>query len=416
VATPNAIDWPEELEARERAVAESPGDLDARRARVNASLHAGELNELARRLEAAHREDPTDGFVLFELALAVAAVGEPGSDGRAIELLGQAQTLLPDHHAIGHRVGLLHLQQEDFDAAERALSRALEIAPRSVPVRVALAATLLELDDHERARELLSSVPDLELDQGDLDRARMVAARLTSPWAHVPRAIHPVYQDALASMSESDAPGEVFQIVEQALVDAPDCAPLLTLRGLASLRIGRLAQARHSLERAVELWPGDPIPHLELAAISVETGDLGEAEGHLDGAVAANPLSQDAWAELGRVRYQRRDYESAIRAFRRLVAIGPESSIGQLWLGRSLRRAGRDDEAEQWYLRLLGETPGSFEAAAQLGHIYRRRRLTEADPARAEELAEQARHYYQLAQRVNPRDPMVERMLRSLEP
>lgn len=353
--------------------------------------------------------------LLYELALAVAATGEPRSDREAVTLLVRVAAGRPEEADVPYRIGLIRLEQELFCEAVGSLRRASTTDPTGVRPRLALALALVGCDREDEARVVLGEVADLRPSAEEVRRGRAILARMGNPMARVPEALRSTYRDALTALAEESSPGEAILLVEEALAVAPDCAPLLTLLGLANVRLGQLARARVAFERAVELWPGDATPLLELSSIAEETGDNAAAVRHLEAAVAVEPLGAEAWGELGRIHYRRRDYLEAARAFRRLSVVDGGALMSRLWLARALVRAGRDDQAEQVYLELLETRPRTFEACVQLGTIYRQRRLQAGSGARAEELASRARHYYRLALEVRPQDPMVQRLLAALE-
>jgi tetratricopeptide (TPR) repeat protein len=408
--------WDEALRAFDRAAEREPERLEWRRERVRAAHRSGHLADRLRRLRGAVRPESSLPADMYELALAVSSDGEPRSDEEALRLLALVAARLPDEPDVHYRIGLIRLEREDYEDAVAPLERAAELDPRSATTRVALADALGRSGQEDRAREVVRDLAELDPTNQDLERAAAVLARLNSPQLHVPHALRGAYRDAVSALSEeSESPGEAIQLIDEALAVAPDCAPLITLNGLASVRLGQLGRARTAFERAAELWPGDPTPWMELAALDAEAEDRAAAEEHLETALQADPLSTDAWAELGRVRYQRQRFEDAARAFRRLVRLDGGSMLSMLWLGRALRRAGQDEAAEDVYRSLLADHPATFEAHVQLGHIYRARRLEERDRERARELLESARQAYRQALEVRPHDPMVQRALDALE-
>ena len=409
--------WVEAFEAWDRAVPHAGGPLEPRRERVRAALHAGRLPELIERLEQQVEDDPSDARARYELALAVAAAGQPRSDREAIELLEAAAEQLGDEAEPYYRVGLLRLEQERFEQAVAPLERAVALAPRQVSHRVALAGALVELEGQgDRVRQVLGALPELEPTEAEVARARSVLATLNDPAARLPEALRGPFREAVMALSEDgDSVGEAVQLIEEALMVAPRAAPFLVLDGLASARLGQRGRARAAFTRATELAPGDPTPWVELAMLDEAVEDLSGAEEHLERAIEVAPLDVDAWAELGRVRYQQRRFDEAAEAFERLVAVDGGGLLSRLWLGRALRRAGRDAAAEEVYLTTLEEHPGNYEACLQLGHIYRRRRLRVTERRRSAALLHSARRYYEMALEIRPEDPLVQRMLETLE-
>jgi tetratricopeptide (TPR) repeat protein len=408
--------WTEAYEAWGQAVDRAPANLDRRRERVRAALQSGALPELEVAL-AARAGAGSPAADRYELALAVAAAGEPGSDARAIELLEGVATDLPQIADVHLRLGLLRLEQEEWVLAAAALERAVDLAPREARYRVALAAALVEIGGREgEVREVLAPLPELRASEADVARGQAILARLTDPLRRVPEALREAYREAIAALSEEAAStGEAVQLIEEATRAAPASAPFVVLDGLASVRLGQLGRARAAFLRATELEPGDPVPWLELAGLAEAAEDLAAAERYLQQAIAADPLGPDAWSDLGRVRYQRRRFVEAAAAFERLAALDGGALATRLWHGRALRRAGRDDAAEALYLETLQRYPRNYEVCLQLGHIYRRRRLAETDRARSAQLVSSASRYYRLALDVRPSDPLVQRLLESLE-
>lgn len=409
--------WDDAYEAYARAVDDERDRLDFRRERVRAAHRAGRLPELEQSLRHQNEADGTTPSIAYELALVVATVGEPESDERALELLSQVARQLEHEGDVYFRMGLLRMEQERYETALEPLRRAVELDGSNARYRVALAAAFAQLPDHgDQAREALTTLPELEPSEDDLRRARSILAGLNNPTVRVPLGLRESYREAIAALSEEGASmGEAVQLIEEALETAPSCAPFIVLNGLASVRLGQLAGARAAFLRAVELWPEDPTPWLELAALEEEAGNFEASEAHLHRALEIDPLSLDVWTEIGRVRYQRRQFAEAAEAFTRLLAVDGGRLLTHLWLGRSLRRAGRDDDAEQVYLAMLDQHPRNFEACLQLGHIYRRRRLRAQDRVQSVELRERAQHYYRLALDIRPQDPLVQRLLGALE-
>lgn len=399
-----------------RAVSREPARLEVRRERVRTAHRSGRLASLAADLRRQADAREASPAVFYELALAEAMLGEPGSDARALELLRRAAERLPREADVHYRMGLIHLEREDAAEAAGPLERAVELEPRVARFRVALAGALAQLPGREGdARTALAELPRLEPSADEVARASAILAGINNPYRQIPVSLQPTYRDAVAALAEDESTGQVVQLVEEALEAAPSCAPFVVLDGLASVRLGQLAAARARFLRATELWPGDPTPWLELAALESESGDLAVAEEHLGRALAVDPLNLDAWAELGRIRYQRQQFDEAAEAFRALLRIDGGLTLTHLWLGRSLRRAGHDEEAERVYLAMLEQHPRTYEACLQLGHIYRARRAEARGRQAAADLRARALSYYRQALDIRPQDPLVQRLVEALE-
>jgi membrane protease YdiL (CAAX protease family) len=75
----------------------------------------------------------------------------------------------------------------------------------------------------------------------------------------------------------------------------------------------------------------------------------------------------DAWFGLGCCHYYRRDYQSAAESFRECTLAEPTNYDGHVWLGDSLERLGRHDQAAAAFERALRLRPHDYEAALWRG-------------------------------------------------
>lgn len=76
------------------------------------------------------------------------------------------------------------------------------------------------------------------------------------------------------------------------------------------------------------------------------------------------------WNEKGKTEYERKNYENAIKHFRRSVEINPQYKFGWFNLGNCLDNLGRTDEALEAYKRALDVDPNYRDAANYVGLMY----------------------------------------------
>ena len=84
------------------------------------------------------------------------------------------------------------------------------------------------------------------------------------------------------------------------------------LQGVAMRHLGRSEEAKRSFVRAQNKSPGAAAPHLELASLSMEMGDIESAHRSIRVAMALDPsaVQQGQWADLFRQEQQRLALES----------------------------------------------------------------------------------------------------------
>ena len=106
----------------------------------------------------------------------------------------------------------------------------------------------------------------------------------------------------------------------------------------------RLETARGEFARAVKDDPQSPTPHVFLARISRDQGDLATARAELDTALRLDPRNYNALREMGLVLFASRQYDLARRFFIRAVQANPQDRASQGYLGCALMRLGRVQE------------------------------------------------------------------------
>ncbi len=125
---------------------------------------------------------------------------------------------------------------------------------------------------------------------------------------------------------------------------------------------GKREAARGELSRIARENPQLAAPHVFLARIARDEGDLTTARRELDTAIRLEPESAVAQREMGTLLLSQGQYELARSFFIRAVRINPVDSAAQGLLGCSLIRLGRRDEGLKFISR-AGQ--GSWSACAR---------------------------------------------------
>jgi Tfp pilus assembly protein PilF len=122
-------------------------------------------------------------------------------------------------------------------------------------------------------------------------------------------------------------------------------------RGLAAFSAGQLDLARSAFRAASAAHPRDPLPHIYLARIARETGDLATARAEATSALRVAPHSAETQREMGAYLLADGRPELAQRFFVRAIAIDSDDRASQGWLACALARVGQHAAATRWLQR-----------------------------------------------------------------
>jgi tetratricopeptide (TPR) repeat protein len=193
------------------------------------------------------------------------------------------------------------------------------------------------------------------------------------------------------------------------------------LEGRAAFEQLRITDAREHYRRAVEADPGFALAHLALAqsaataqeffdgvAVAVRhagtasegerrqilfadanvRGDVAAQREHATRLVALFPGDERAQSLLGGFHFGRQEYEAAVAAYRKAIAVNPRHAFAYNQLGYAYRFLERYPEAEQAfrkYVELIPGEPNPYDSQAEL--LLRMGRFDEAIAAYEKALA-----------------------------
>ncbi len=118
--------------------------------------------------------------------------------------------------------------------------------------------------------------------------------------------------------------------------------------GIDAMQAGQRERARGEFAKAVRENPDAAAPHVFLARLSREEGDLGTARAQLDTALRLEPKNAVALREMGLILFAGRQYDLARRFFVRAVQANPEDKAAQGYLGCAMMRLNRVAEGTKW--------------------------------------------------------------------
>jgi tetratricopeptide (TPR) repeat protein len=161
-----------------------------------------------------------------------------------------------------------------------------------------------------------------------------------------------------------------------------------------------LQKAESELKTAVKLDPGSEEAITTLAILYTDEGDTAHALQVLS-AVPDSARSAKLYAALGAAYEQRRDYKSAIDAYRHAIVLDRDNLDAIRGLAENLLNDGQLDAALEQYKVIVDSNPEDAESYVAMAEIYRRQGKYDAaleDLKKADTLApEQARVAYNIA-------------------
>ena len=131
--------------------------------------------------------------------------------------------------------------------------------------------------------------------------------------------------------------------------------------GVAAYREGRREAAAGEFLKAAKDDPNDPMPHVYLARMAREAGNLTTANSEAVTAVRLGPNNAVALRELASVSFAQQNFDAARRFYARAVQADPADKLATGFLGCSLIRLGRIEEGNR-FLQRAG--PGAWSGCA----------------------------------------------------
>jgi tetratricopeptide (TPR) repeat protein len=128
--------------------------------------------------------------------------------------------------------------------------------------------------------------------------------------------------------------------------------------GVQAYKEGRQEAAEASFRKASTDTPNDPMPHVYLARMERERGNLGNANTEAVNAVKLGPTNATALRELASTLFAAQHFDDARKFYIRALQADPNDRTSEGYLGCSLMRLGRVDEGQRWIGR-AGSGPWS---------------------------------------------------------
>jgi tetratricopeptide (TPR) repeat protein len=139
--------------------------------------------------------------------------------------------------------------------------------------------------------------------------------------------------------------------------------------GRSLLELGRLREARESLETASRLDESNATVWISLGRVAMQLGDEKRADLSLRRAVSTDPTSAEARLLTGYLRLRQKKYNEALTNFQRASALDAKDTTSLCMVGYALQKLGRTNEASQYYAKALKIKPGDEMARKLMASV-----------------------------------------------
>jgi predicted Zn-dependent protease len=260
-----------------------------------------------------------------------------GQHDEAAAELGKTLEIDPRFIPAYQGLGELHLSRKELDKAVSVLTRGVAVAPEDAKLLLTLGKALRQRgeaaaegpnQDKAKALEVLERAEKHAPAQSPL--ASLVKRELVLlRFGKMGEKLHEA-RDLLAKGEGEPA----LKLLDEVVAQHPSVAEAHYLRGLAlsSPRLNRVDEAIAAYKKAGAMREA----LLAIGQLHYEKGEMEDAEEWMKKAIGADERYQEAHYALGLVYKELGEYDRAIAAWRKAVALGPKTKFGA-WAGTKLQ-------------------------------------------------------------------------------
>jgi putative PEP-CTERM system TPR-repeat lipoprotein len=355
------------LEAYSQALNLEPDNIQGRLARARIFLEASDLDKAAADLKELHKHSPNNVMGRYLEAFIEFKHSRFSEANEILQgVLRVAPSFLPGHLLAGAD----NIALGNREAARFHLEKVLGAAPQHPLARKLMAATMADLGDLDKAKEMLATFGNsggdsllnvlqgqIALRQGDFSEARKHLEQASEESKHNPK----YFTDLAASrMGSGDEAGAVAALNKAAELDTDSARPEVLLV-LTHLKEKRFAEALKVVDKLEKERPDDPLVHNLRGAIYLSQEDATKARASFAKAVQIKPDYFPATSNLAMLDMRAKDAKSARARFQQLLEKNPKESRAWLALASLDAREGKEKD----YLNNLEQAKKANEKLAQ---------------------------------------------------
>lgn len=356
-----------------RAARVEPENIRARTSLAVAQLQRGESAPALASLEALSLES-TETIPDLALMSAQLKRGDFAAALRTVDAIAKKQPASANPHELRGRV---HMLAGDHGAARTAFEKALEIDPQLLTAAVSLTEIELRAGQKDaaraRAEDFVTRQPTNAAAQIALaDVLQRIGAPIDAVRRPLAEAIRLAPSDVTARVRLVDANLRAKQFKEAlSAAQAGDAAvpndpAMLDALGRAQALVGDMQQSMATFRRITNLETHTAQPHLRLAAMHRDQGNITAASASLRRAVEIEPSNGQARTDLIELLVKNKQGRDAVQLAREMQSRTPDDAAGYLLEGGTLSRLNDLAGAVDAYRRGVKVAKEPRELARQL--------------------------------------------------
>jgi tetratricopeptide (TPR) repeat protein len=190
---------------------------------------------------------------------------------------------------------------------------------------------------------------------------------------------HPELVEAIDLVRDGKL-GQAERLIKDFLMQHPADVSAIRILADIALKLGRLKEAGHLLERCLELAPDFHLARHNYAVVLLRQGKLEEAYAQVQKLLALEPNNAGFLILKGSVLVRRGDHEEALAIYERILKNYPNQAVAQMNYGHALKTVGRLEEGIGAYRKCVDLSPGIGEAYWSLANL-KTFRFSDADIA-----------------------------------
>jgi tetratricopeptide (TPR) repeat protein len=339
------------------------------------------------------RERPRDPGIAGALAMTLHAYQQYDAAERAYS---RAHSLDPQNFDWRYLLGAVEMAQGAFDRAAKTLQSALQVRPGDLAAEIRLADSLTAVPDWNGAAALYRRILDDRRESPQawygLGRAQAANGDHAAAIESYGKAceLFPAYGVAHFALAaelrklgrKPEAERHIAAYAKNVTGEPPLDDPLferiheLNLSSQAHLeraaeleKAGLLDEAIREHEAALTNDPGNVQAHVNLISLYGRAGDPGKAKQHFEAATRLNPGRSDAWCNYGVLLSMQKHFDEAEKAYQRALEINPDYAEAHNNLGAIYEQLGRLADAEKEFRAAINDRPDYPPARFHLGRI-----------------------------------------------
>ena len=300
--------------------------------------------------------------LMFDILLGEIA-GQRGAMDTAVPHYLQAAETARDPR-VAERAVQIASYAKQYDIAERAARRWVELAPDDMEAHKALTVLALHLGD---SAEAIKQLDYLISTSADPEEGYRLATALLGRDANKDEAVatmeklvahHPENPQAWMALSRMAVNAEQLEkgldAVNKALELSPQLPAAVILKAQILVRLDRKAEATRVLDAAVSMHPENTMLHFAYGRMLLDSDELDGARKQFARVVELDPDNAEGLYSLALLELETKQYKAGEKHLQQLLQLRPDEQNAYYYLGYSALEQGDDATALQWYRKIEG--------------------------------------------------------------